>query len=67
MTERSETTLQSGMSKECILSTFIKKMTERSETTLQSASGGIFDILRFCGSLFNFVKFLTRKISLEMS
>ncbi len=35
---------------------FIKKMTERSETTLRHS---IFDILRFCGSLFNFVKIHT--------
>jgi hypothetical protein len=32
---------------------FIKK-TEQSETTLRHS---IFDILRFCGSLFKFVKF----------
>jgi hypothetical protein len=35
---------------------FIKK-TEQSETTLRHS---IFDILRFCGSLFNFVKFHIR-------
>ena len=35
---------------------FIKK-TEQSETTLRHS---IFDILRFCGSLFSFVKFHIR-------
>jgi hypothetical protein len=36
---------------------FYKKMTERSDSILRHS---IFDILRFCGSLFNFVKFHTR-------
>jgi hypothetical protein len=39
----------------------LKKMTEQSEPTLRHLSaGGGFDILRFCGSLFKFVKFHTR-------
>ena len=36
---------------------FLKKTTERSGTTLRHS---IFDILRFCGSLFNSVKFHMR-------
>ncbi len=49
------------MSKEGITVYFIK--TKRSDSTLRHS---IFDILRFCGSLFNFVKFHIRVSRLQI-
>jgi hypothetical protein len=42
---------------EVMYSVYFIKMIERSDSTLRHS---IFDILRFCGSLFNFVKFHIR-------
>jgi hypothetical protein len=42
---------------EVMYSVYFIKMIERSDSTLRHS---IFDILRFCGSLFKFVKFHTR-------